>query len=259
MDTQAKRELVFLHGKNIPQCTATVNKKFIDYYTLQYIDDGKVSLFYDNQHYILQPGTVWAGYPGPHIRFHKTASCPHWNHRYIAFTGPLAQTWATEGLIPKTPVKINHKKFWSQELNSIATDGLVTGGYARKRAINRLENLFFYLAENQTPATPTNEWVEQVINVIHRQGNSPCYKKIADSMCVSERTLRRRFYKCVGMSIHDYVIQNRLQTAIHLLSSTDLSITEIADKLGYRDISYFSRQFTNRLKISPSEFRNSHL
>jgi len=46
-----------------------------------------------------------------------------------------------------------------------------------------------------------------------------------------------------------------MEKAQSLLQNEDLTITEIADRLGYQSIAYFSRAFKRSHGISPSEYR----
>ncbi len=57
-------------------------------------------------------------------------------------------------------------------------------------------------------------------------------------------------------SIGSYISRLRLETAASLLQFTDLSINEIAFKIGYETPSSFTKAFRKKFNISPSEFRN---
>ena len=52
-----------------------------------------------------------------------------------------------------------------------------------------------------------------------------------------------------------YVIEAKLERARQLLAESALSISEIAEALGYRDIYFFSRQFRQRTGGSPTDYR----
>lgn len=69
------------------------------------------------------------------------------------------------------------------------------------------------------------------------------------------------FYKLfkqeTGMSVHEYVIQERLKKAAVLLQETTSTITEVAALTGYASIHHFTRQFTARFGVSPSKYRKS--
>lgn len=77
------------------------------------------------------------------------------------------------------------------------------------------------------------------------------------SMCgLSVTQLRRLFHSCTGMTVTEYKTQLRIRRACHLLCEGELSIGEIADRLGYENIFYFSRVFKKVIGISPKQYQN---
>ena len=58
-----------------------------------------------------------------------------------------------------------------------------------------------------------------------------------------------------GKSAISYINEYRIERASALLSSTDASITEIADSVGIPDPNYFTRIFTRVKGKSPKEYR----
>lgn len=79
--------------------------------------------------------------------------------------------------------------------------------------------------------------------------------KISAICFLSTRQFVRIFKKSYGITPTDYIIKLRLAHACHLMESTDLSLSEIAMKSGFWDISFFSRQFKSKYGISPKEYR----
>ena len=59
----------------------------------------------------------------------------------------------------------------------------------------------------------------------------------------------------LGMSFKDFVTNLRITHAIHLMHTTDLSINQIAARVGYSNQYYFSAAFKNVQGISPSDYR----
>lgn len=80
-------------------------------------------------------------------------------------------------------------------------------------------------------------------------------KDIAEYAGVSESECLRCFRNMVGMPPVKYVRQYRLQIASELLATTDLKITEIAEKCGFSDSSYFTKSFREWRGIAPGEYR----
>ena len=67
--------------------------------------------------------------------------------------------------------------------------------------------------------------------------------------------ISRVMRELTGMSLHRYVLDRRICKAIELLESTRFSVTEIADKTGFGDVSHFSKIFRQKTGKSPTDFR----
>lgn len=65
----------------------------------------------------------------------------------------------------------------------------------------------------------------------------------------------RLFRQATGESPRDFVVRARLEKAAMLLRESELTVTEVAEALGYQNIYFFSRQFREKLGQPPSEYR----
>jgi len=68
----------------------------------------------------------------------------------------------------------------------------------------------------------------------------------------------RIFQSYMHMSPKEYVIHIRVMHAKELLTSSDMSMKEIAEWVGYQSASFFTRQFREKTSLSPKEYRNKH-
>lgn len=84
-------------------------------------------------------------------------------------------------------------------------------------------------------------------------------QELAGRMNLSPEHFSRVFRKVAGMSPLDYILDIRVSHARHLLMESSLTVGEIADRLGYRDVYFFSRQFKQKTGLSPRFFRNRFL
>lgn len=64
-----------------------------------------------------------------------------------------------------------------------------------------------------------------------------------------------QFTRAKEISPNKLVIQLRMERAKALLTSTDLVLKDVADAVGYYDVSYFSRIFKEREGVSPGNYR----
>ncbi|MFB9277650.1 helix-turn-helix domain-containing protein [Cohnella cellulosilytica] len=58
-----------------------------------------------------------------------------------------------------------------------------------------------------------------------------------------------------GTTLNEYAIRYRIEQASRLLLTTNDSVKEIADKVGFNNLSYFARAFVRLKKLSPGAYR----
>lgn len=78
----------------------------------------------------------------------------------------------------------------------------------------------------------------------------------AAELGVSQARLRRACLSVSGQSPAEFVHLRLLVEAERQLRYSSLSIAQIAYHLGFQDPAYFSRFFTNRMRLSPRDFRS---
>jgi transcriptional regulator GlxA family with amidase domain len=60
------------------------------------------------------------------------------------------------------------------------------------------------------------------------------------------------------MTPFEYMLAGRMNRARHLLTSTNLSVQEVAVRAGYENPLYFSRLFAARIGLTPTAYRALH-
>jgi AraC-like DNA-binding protein len=79
--------------------------------------------------------------------------------------------------------------------------------------------------------------------------------RLAEACNVSEAYFRRLFETKFGVSPKEYIIEKRLGYAKQLLESGEVSVSDAALLCGYSETTHFSREFTRRVGVSPSEYK----
>ena len=69
--------------------------------------------------------------------------------------------------------------------------------------------------------------------------------------------LSHAFKREFGISPINYMISKRIEESKYLLAETDLSMTQIAQLLGFSSLSYFSQVFRRTQSVTPMEYRQS--
>ena len=86
-----------------------------------------------------------------------------------------------------------------------------------------------------------------------RLENPPSILELAEQVGVCDRTLQRGFRKLFCTTVVGYLNQLRLEQAETLLRTGELSVAEVANKVGYSHLSHFAAAFKCQFGITPSE------
>ena len=129
---------------------------------------------------------------------------------------------------------------------------------ANRQAVVLLESLLWLLYDekNAPYEPPSDVLVRKVAMQIQAApGDDWPLDRQAEMAHLSRSQYGRRFRALYGGSPADWVIDARLNRAVQLLRESTLTVGEIADVLGYRDLFYFSRQFKQKKGVAPSSLR----
>lgn len=80
-------------------------------------------------------------------------------------------------------------------------------------------------------------------------------KELAASVFLSETQFKKVFKQQTGMAVMKYVTKHRMEKAQALLTHTDYPLQIIGEKIGYKDLSSFSRVFSQHFGLSPIKFK----
>lgn len=83
----------------------------------------------------------------------------------------------------------------------------------------------------------------------------PTVPEMADELQLSRAHFSRVFRRVTLQTPREFLVQIRVARARQLLLETNLRVGEIADRLDYADVYFFSRQFKAKTGVSPSNYR----
>lgn len=78
---------------------------------------------------------------------------------------------------------------------------------------------------------------------------------LAEITHINKFYLAHSFTECIGQSPISYLTERRLAACKELLSSSNLSVTQIATSAGFSSQSYFSQIFAKKVGMSPRQYR----
>lgn len=83
--------------------------------------------------------------------------------------------------------------------------------------------------------------------------------EMAQSVNLSPSRLRHLFRDKMGVSLRQYLKEQRLSKARQLLETTFLNVQEIMLRVGVKDKSHFARDFKKAYGLSPLKYRTQFL
>ena len=105
----------------------------------------------------------------------------------------------------------------------------------------------------ESPAIPEAR-VQKIMRLVE-SGPALTIRDLALEINLSPSHLQRLFKHQTGVSMGEWLTEQRLQRAAHLLAKSYLSVKEIAHTVGYEHPSSFIRAFERRFTQAPARYR----
>lgn len=182
---------------------------------------------------------------------------------FVAFSGPLAKDFIEKTIFKNGNVAANLKS------NALADEIISSAVFLNSIApseFSLFEFFFKFLSfldiRRSYPLVSQegskNKYVSEIKKYIHSNYLSPIkISDIADKLNINRSHLYRVFKNEVGMNVEDYIINIRVNHAKTLLSTTSLSVSAIANAVGYKTYSSFFKRFKNATGLTPNEYRTN--
>ena len=104
------------------------------------------------------------------------------------------------------------------------------------------------------PRQVSQSFREILCYILTHMDREPHQPEIAAAFYLGRSTLSQLFLRELGCSFRSYVGECRMLRAASLLS--ELGAQQVADRLGYQDYSYFTKQFRKRFGLFPAEYQS---
>lgn len=157
---------------------------------------------------------------------------------------------------------INEKLLQDYNNKDIFFENIPNTCYAVQSDINSLElefsRKFFAMLRKLKAQRPKsdNDIIKEIKLYIDENYNeSLSLESVSEKFFISKYQLSRLFKKDIGINYWDYVIKVRMEKASMLIVNSGKKIYEIAETVGYEDISYFSTNFKKYFGKSPKEYK----
>ncbi len=139
------------------------------------------------------------------------------------------------------------------KLDEKAINSIEEMGIWVKHAIRKVMERIHAVERSSDVAEKVKEYI-----ALHLDEEDLSRETIAHYTFLSPDYLSRIFKKKTGLSISDYMIQERFKKARELLVTTDLSISAVVSAVGYSHFSYFSKMFKKIVGCTPIDYRKKY-
>lgn len=239
----------------------TINRpKGIDSYTF---------LYFHNSVELLVRGKILVTQPGSCIIFHPDT--PQWfcsrealKHDWMHMTGPVEEALTQTGLQADTLYIPKNGYFITDLVRKIEQEHFSKpAGYQLMQEL-KVQELFLKLTrsccqqsqQNRLKPAMTKQLQSVRSTVFSRLSEDWSVGKMAKLCYLSPSRFHTIYKSCFGISPTEDLIQARMENAKNRLSGGQDTVREIAEGLGYRNVTHFCRQFKGITGKTPMEYRS---
>ena len=113
--------------------------------------------------------------------------------------------------------------------------------------------------ESKPQSPVTSLYFEFSVNYIKTNLHLPIsVDELCNAIGITQPYLYRIFKQRVGCSPKQFILNSKLKEAKRLLLQTELSVSQIANSVGFQNVLDFSKFFSKQANISPTMYRNTH-
>lgn len=114
---------------------------------------------------------------------------------------------------------------------------------------------------NKCPVISSNDNLMKIKKakeiIVRDVSHSPTLAEISDEIELSLKKLKRGFKSVYGKTVHEFMINYKIDVAKTLLIEGNYNINEISLKLGFSNCSYFIKVFKDKVGLTPKVFINN--
>ncbi len=189
------------------------------------------------------------------------AGCPHYGIDPCS-AGTVAMYFHVEGLASD---KESENAIRLCSLVRVKSNPLVKHCFEKiifsKRHGEKLQASVYFnaiLCELKSCIKNDNNIADQIRQFITFADGIPSNENIAKEFNISLKTAEQTFKKAFGKTIHQYILETKMETAKQYLTDfPNMRLYEIATALGFYDEFHFSKQFKRITGTSPKEFKKT--
>ena len=212
----------------------------------------------------VESGSALLLFPGTWHRYRPDAGTG-WLEQWVEIGGPLLDRMLREGVFAPARPFVAVSRRLELEARIETLHGLVSrqpAGDAPELAAQALGVLSLLHASTRALGSPRSvvAAVEQAKRIMEDASGRPVsMPELARSLGVAYSYFRREFRTRTGISPRQYLLRIRMQRAQRMLGSSDDSLKQVADRLGFSSAYHLSSAFKAAFGMAPSRWRRRKL
>lgn len=229
----------------------------------QYTLSGQGKIEVEGKEYTLQPGDAFlVQIPSDH-RYYLPETSDSWEFLFITTFGKQAEkvfqfvhekVGPVVYIHPESPLIQLLMEIYEKALKQNINDAY----HASAVSFSFIMELYrFILSMDKKEEMWPESVVKAILFIKNNYNQNIGLEDIIEVAELSKYHFTRLFQKTTNYTPLQYITKVRLDRAIVLLKSTDLTVAEIARQVGYANGNYFTKVFQKKIGQSPGQFRNN--
>lgn len=231
-----------------------------NHYLIHYVISGKGTFYCGTNKYTVKSGQIFVIIPNTIVKYQADEHNP-WHYIWATFTGDeVKEIFNSVGISNLNPViTLTNGAEVLQLLRSMP----------KERSSDLAENMRFksqlydfmslLVASFKSNEKQQNSYYDIAVRYIKSHFfEELSVDEISAFIGISRKYLYALFKKECGKSPKDYIVDYRIKKACELLKRNDLTISNIAFSVGYRDPLTFSKIFKQKTGLSPTDYKNNN-
>ena len=210
----------------------------------------------------IKAGDMFLLFPGEWHSYHPLANTG-WKSHWIGFKGKNIDDRVKAGfLTPEKPIYHVGYSFVLESLYKRAYEEAVReAAYSQQLMAGIVNHLIgmMYSLERNIELSKNQMQVDMIsrarLRIREALESNLTIQQVAEDLGVSYSNFRKLFKEFTGLSPATYQQELRLMRAKELLSTTDLTVKEIAYRLNFESPDYFSAKFKAKMGCKPSDIK----
>lgn len=222
--------------------------------SLLYNTDGRILLQYPNQSITMAVNSIAVLKNDTALPF---LSGQDWMAIFLTISGGAVTAFAT-ALQNKTVISTENSPIFSTlgDIIRIYRSHCPENDILLSDHIGRLLNALLTESLQKEKTDPTQDIVRQCVRYVESHFVAPLnLSALAEHVGVSKYHLSRIFSERTGMTLQSYHIACRIRESKRLLHDHTLPLSTICERVGFVDMSHFSKTFKKHEHLTPTQYR----